>query len=86
MIQVYKMEKNCAICNRLDKEFNLCGIHLKAYKNLNESYKDWLKALNNELSMNGYLKKILNLQDTGNAIREVATYLLENDMSSNQNG
>lgn len=48
-------------------------------------YEDWVKALNNELSMNEYLNKILNLQDTGNAIREVATYLLENNTSLTQN-
>jgi len=79
------MEKKCTICNGLNKEFDLCEIHLKAYENLNASYEDWVKALNNELSINEYLKKILNLIDTGNAIREVATYLLENNTSLTQN-
>lgn len=79
------MEKKCAICDGLDKEFNLCKIHLKAYENLNVGYEDWVKALNNELSMNECLNQILNLQDTGNAIREVATYLLENNTSLTQN-
>jgi hypothetical protein len=79
------MKEKCTICNDLDREFNLCEIHLKAYKNLKGSYEGWAKALNNELSMNEYLEKILNLQDTGRAIREVAKYLLENNSSLTQN-
>ncbi len=79
------MEEKCAICNDLAREFNLCEIHLKAYENLKVSYEDWVKALNNKLSMNEYLEKILNMKDTGRAIREVAKYLLENNSSLTQN-
>jgi hypothetical protein len=80
------MVKNCSICNSSNSDFNLCEIHLKAYENINASYKEWTKAFNNNLSTGEYLRKILNLQDTGNAIREVARYLLENNTSLDQNG
>jgi hypothetical protein len=79
------MVKNCSICNSSNSDFNLCEIHLKAYENINASYKDWAKAFNNKLSTDEYLRRILNLQYTGDAIREVARYLLENNTSLIQN-
>jgi len=44
---------------------------------LDESYKIWLKAYNGELTMQSYLQEVLKLQETGQAVKEMAAQLLK---------
>ncbi len=74
------MDKTCILCDRPIIESKLCEIHLTAYNNLNNRNKKWLKAFNGKLTMEEFLEKIVKLQDTGNAVKEMAMHLLRNSL------
>jgi len=71
------MSQNCKLCNShtlSDSEF--CELHHKARLSLDEGYKIWLKAYTGNLTMQNYLQEILKLQETGQAVKEMAAHLL----------
>jgi hypothetical protein len=72
---------NCKICRRkaIMKEF--CSVHLKAYENIIEKYECWKKALT--ISWREYLSEIERNPLTGEWVKEVASYLINNEETTN---
>ena len=72
---------NCKICQRkvIIKEF--CSVHLKAYENIIEKYECWKKALT--ISWIEYLSEIESNPLTGEWAKEVASYLINNEETTN---
>jgi len=71
------MRQNCKLCDSptlSDSEF--CELHYKARLSLDEGYNIWLKAYSGNLTMQNYLQEILKLQETGQAVKEMAAHLL----------
>ena len=66
----------CKLCEREATERRLCEFHLKAYRNLEVSFELWKKALN--ISWKEYLSQIAMNSSTGNWVKEVAKYMIEN--------
>ena len=67
----------CKICSRETQDKGYCHLHLKAYENLVEKYKVWLKA--SEVSWNGYLVEIQKNSLTGSWAKEVAKHIIEEE-------
>jgi len=70
--------KGCLICDREKMSEDYCKYHDVAYKNLMESYDDWVAAYG-ELSFSEYLKKIMENSTAGLWVQEVAEMLLEKE-------
>lgn len=80
------MHQNCRLCNSpalSDSEF--CELHRKASVSLDEGYKIWLKAYGGELTMRNYLQDVLKLQETGQAVKEMAAHLIKPQSRSRDN-
>lgn len=79
------MRQNCMLCDfpKLDNS-EFCELHHKARLSLDECYKIWLKAYNGELTMQSYLQEVSKLQETGQAVKEMATHLLKPQSRSSQ--
>ncbi len=73
---------NCKICRNsaIPKE-GFCDRHLKAYKNIQDRFEDWNKALG--ISWKEYLSQIAENSSAGNWVKEVAKYLIENGETQN---
>lgn len=76
---------NCKICGKEASEKEFCPSHLKAHKNIEESYANWKKGL--KIPWKDYLGEIQKNCLTGEWAREVAEYLfkkeeMENDKKS----
>jgi hypothetical protein len=67
----------CKICSREAQDKGYCHLHLKAYENLVEKYKVWLKAT--EVSWKDYLMEIQKNSLTGSWAKEVAKQLNEEE-------
>jgi hypothetical protein len=67
---------NCKICAREAEKEGFCPLHLKAYGNLVSRYELWRKALN--ISWKEYLSQVAENSSTGDWVKEVAKYQLEN--------
>jgi hypothetical protein len=74
------LDDTCSLCEDSVKDSGLCSIHYSAYKNLNDGYEKWLRAYGKTLDMEKYLKDIIELQDSGKAVKEVASHLLKNEL------
>ena len=72
---------NCKICQRKAVTEEFCQIHLKAYKNIIETYDCWRKAL--KISWREYLSEIEQNPLTGEWAKEVASYLITNEETRN---
>jgi len=70
----------CSLCEDSVKDSGLCSIHYSAYKNLNDGYEKWFQAYGKTLDIEEYLKNIIELQDSGKAVKEVASRLLKNEL------
>ena len=69
----------CKLCRREVKDgSDLCIYHAAARDNLYKGYDRWLQAYG-ELSWKAYLERILNLQEAGAWVREVAKLELEKE-------
>jgi len=69
------MGGKCEVCGK-DKVGNrFCELHELAYSNLTEGYEAWRKAYG-QISFQSFLKEILKLKESGEAVKEVASYLL----------
>jgi len=72
------MRQSCRLCDSptlANSEF--CELHHKARLSLDECYEIWLKAYDGELAMQSYLQEVLKLEETGQAVKEMAAYLLK---------
>ncbi len=72
---------NCKICQRKAATENFCSIHFKAYENLVEKYECWRKAL--KKSWREYLSEIAINPLTGEWAKQAATYLINNEETTN---
>ena len=70
----------CKVCNReTDAEVDFCVFHSKAYQSVANSYDVWKKALG--LSWEEYLSVIEKNSLTGEWAKEVAKYLIDNEVA-----
>jgi len=74
------LDDTCSLCENSVEDLGLCSIHYSAYKNLNDGYRKWLQAYGETLDMEEYLRNIIELQDSGKTVKEVASYLLKNEL------
>ncbi len=72
---------NCKICHRKAIMKDFCSAHLKAYENIIEKYECWKKALT--ISWREYLSEIERNPLTGEWVKEVASYLIKNEETTN---
>ncbi len=73
---------SCKICGRSsDTEQGFCDRHMKAYKNIQDRFELWSKALG--ISWKEYLSQIAENSSAGNWVKEVAKYLIENGETQN---
>jgi hypothetical protein len=68
----------CEICGRRSASSSkFCEIHSKAVQELEKKFPAWLRAYGTQLSRSDYLRKIISLPQSGDYIKEVARYLLD---------
>jgi hypothetical protein len=72
---------NCKICQRKAVTEKFCQIHLKAYEKIVEKYDCWRKAL--KISWREYLSEIEQNPLTGESVKEVTSYLIDNEETRN---
>lgn len=72
---------NCKLCSKEAEGNDFCTLHQKAYGNLMDSYTVWRKAL--KTSWQEYLSQVAKNSLTGDWVKEVAKYLLENEETKN---
>ena len=75
-----RLDDTCSLCEESVEDSGLCSIHYSAYENLNDGFEKWLRAYNKTFDMERYLKEIIGLQDSGKAVKEVASHLLKNEL------
>lgn len=69
--------KTCIICQReQEASSELCRYHSVADENLRAGYEKWCYAYG-ELSWKDYLKRLLELPETGAWVKEVASWELK---------
>jgi hypothetical protein len=76
-----KKPLTCKVCKKEAKENGFCAQHQRAYDNLMESYSFWRKAL--KISWQEYLSQVAKNSLTGDWVKEVAKYLIENEETKN---
>ncbi|MEM2855857.1 MAG: hypothetical protein QW416_01975 [Candidatus Nitrosocaldaceae archaeon] len=64
----------CMICNR-DADNKLCKYHELAYDKVKKNYDTWKKAYDN-LKYDEYLTRLLELDESGEFIRDVVKWQL----------
>ncbi|MEM2134601.1 MAG: hypothetical protein Q6366_006455 [Candidatus Freyarchaeota archaeon] len=70
---------NCLICGvNTNEGFDYCENHLSAYINLKEAYNEWKKAM--DITWQEYLKKVIENENTGEWVRELAIHLLNENL------
>jgi len=67
------------VCNRETDKVDFCVFHFKAYQSVTNSYDVWKKALG--LSWEEYLSVIEKNSLTGEWAKEVAKYLIDNEVA-----
>jgi hypothetical protein len=72
---------NCKICQRKAVTEKFCQIHLEAYENIIGKFPVWRKAL--KISWGEYLSEIEQNPLTGEWIKEVANYLINDEGTGN---
>jgi hypothetical protein len=71
------MRTQCSVCLRKISTGKYCVYHNQALDNLKQHYKTWVEAYG-IISWNDFLKKLLNMTETGYWIKEVAIVELKN--------
>jgi len=66
----------CKLCHREAVEEGLCEYHLLALKNLKEAYPRWKEAYGG-MKWEEYLKRLLELEETGEWVKDVVRMLLD---------
>jgi len=65
----------CIICSKESND-KLCKYHKMAYDKLEECYNTWRSAYK-DITWEDYLKRILELDETGKWVKDVIKYKLE---------
>jgi hypothetical protein len=74
------MQGTCPVCNDATAERSqFCKPHHQAHVQLESAFGKWQLAYGNEMSKRAFLERILQLPETGQKAREVASFLLEKD-------
>ncbi len=70
---------NCAVCltNVEGEQDDYCPVHARAFRNIRESFADWLTAYG-RLTFAEFLARMRNLTETGEHVRELARFLVRN--------
>ena len=69
------MEK-CPLCERQKQpEGQFCSFHAIALKNLEKAYLDWSAAYDGVLTRGQYFTRLMELNDTGAAVKDVIRLL-----------
>jgi len=71
----------CLVCGRTSKKA-LCARHSLACKKLILKYAKWKKAL--EISWPNYLERLVKSEEAGEWVKQVARYLLANNIDLEQ--
>lgn len=69
----------CKVCNRETEKVDFCAFHFEAYQSVTNGYDVWKKALG--LSWEEYLSVIEKNSLTGEWAKEVAKYLIDNEVA-----
>ncbi|HUK49582.1 MAG TPA: hypothetical protein VLV18_01000 [Terriglobales bacterium] len=68
----------CPICRRPKETADqYCALHLSALHNLELAYPQWNKAYSGKLSQTEYYKKLLHLNETGEAAKALIRHVLQ---------
>jgi hypothetical protein len=62
-------QASCLICSRTTSG-NYCEYHSRSFHKLVSGYESWKRALG-EMSWEDYLRKLLELQETGSSIKDI---------------
>ncbi len=75
------MSKKCKICvDEAEEDEEFCEVHKLAYLNIIKAYGEWKKAYG-EISFSEFLKKIIEAEESGESVKEVALYLMKHNLS-----
>jgi hypothetical protein len=75
-----KNDKTCFICKRkVETHKELCNYHFIALLNIEKSFQTWRDAYGN-LDWMEYLKKLIENEENGIWVQEVAKYLITEKM------
>jgi hypothetical protein len=69
----------CKVCNRETEKVDFCAFHFEAYQSVTNGYDVWKKAVG--LSWEEYLSVIEKNSLTGEWAKEVAKYLIDNEVA-----
>ena len=73
------MNKKCKACNNeAEENEEFCDLHKLAYLNIVKAYEEWKKAYG-EISFNEFLRKIIDAKESGEAVKEIAFYIMKNN-------
>lgn len=74
-------EELCQFCKRIaiktSKGYSLCRYHILAYDSLEVGYKVWKERIG-ELTWRNYLRRVSELPDTGEWVKDIAQAELQN--------
>jgi len=66
------MVDQCSFCERpRESNSEYCSLHKVALANIEAQYANWLRALGGELTIDEYFSKLLNLGETGDAVKSL---------------
>jgi len=74
------MQCICRVCSDITVEgLQFCKAHHRAYVQLEAAFGKWQVAYTSEVTKRAFLERLLQLPETGQRAREVASFLLEKD-------
>ena len=74
------MQSICRVCSDITVEGSqFCKVHDRAYVQLEAAFGKWQVAYSSEVTKRAFLERLLQLPETGQRAREVASFLLEKD-------
>jgi hypothetical protein len=66
------MVDQCSFCEKPRVSHSeYCSLHQVALANLEAQYANWLKAFDGKLTKDEYFSKLLNLNETGEAVKSL---------------
>lgn len=74
------MQGTCPICSvSATLESRFCKSHHRAHLALEAAFTKWQRAYGNELTRRIFFERLLQLPETGQKVREIIFFFLEND-------
>ena len=75
------MKGICPICRNVATEGSqFCKLHHRARVQMESAFDKWQLAYSNQVSKRAFLERVLLLPGTGQRVREVIHFILENDL------